>query len=240
MILDSCSMIKQPRTVLVYIYAVGGAGGYRDKALHFVASYERNPPLMAHDTLIVCNGVPANDDTASIFDKLPNVSFLDRDDSGWDIGGYQEAARTVACDMMIFCGGHTYFRKPGWLARMWEVYREHGLALYGSTGNQGDLRFNVHPHIRTTGFWCKSALMAAYPHQVTQGGGGGQRYEMEHGATCLSNWARSVGLQRLVVGWNHVMTLENCNSMPNGYNAGDQSNVLIGDRMTMSPYHHCP
>jgi hypothetical protein len=229
-------MLKSPKLVVVYIFALGGAQGYREKAAQFVDTYHKNPPGLNHDTVVVCNGVPANEQATELFSSLPNMSFLDRDDSGWDIGGFQDTAKAVTADLMLFCGGHTYFRKPGWLERIMDVYTHFGPALYGSTGNQGDLRVNVHPHVRTTGFWCPSALMAEYPHKVTHSAQGGGRYEFEHGKTCLSNWTRSIGLKRLIVGWNEVLTLETCDSMSEGFHKGSQSNVLIGDRLTQKPY----
>lgn len=238
--MKQCHMIREPKTVLVYIFAIGGAEGYRAKAIQFVESYHRCPPGSNHETLIVCNGVPAGEDAKSIFGSLPGLSFLNRDDSGWDIGGYQEAAKTIVCDLMIFCGGHTYFRKPGWLIRIWEVFQEKGNTLYGATGHQGNLAVNVHPHVRTTGFWCHPSLLAQYPYLVTQKGGGGQRYDMEHGHDCLSNWVRRAGLIPWIVGWDSALPLMECDSMPNGYHQGDQSNVLIGDRLTQAPFHHCP
>lgn len=237
---DRCWMVRVPKIVLVYVYAMGGAAGYREKANYFVRSYLENPPGFEHETRVVCNGIGVNSDAEALFKDLPNCSFMNHDDSGWDIGAYQLAAKHVPADLMIFCGGHTYFRKPGWLLRIWEVFEAHGYALYGATGNQGARGSGVHPHVRTTGFWCPPKLLNAYPYQVTQPGGGGQRYEMEHGQTCLSNWAQSQQIQRLIVGWHHVLPLEQCDSMPNGYHQGDQSNVLIGDRMTAPPFHHSP
>jgi len=232
-------MVRVPKIVLVYIYAEGGAGGYRQKAENFVQSYLLNAPGFQHETRVVCNGVGVNADTMAIFKAMPNLTFMNHDDSGWDIGGYQLAARNIDCDLMIFCGGHTYFRMPGWLLRIWEVYEQYGHALYGATGNQGNGN-GVHPHVRTTGFWCHPKLMNSYPFLVTDRGSGGQRYEMEHGSNCLSNWAKSQGLQRLIVGMDDVKALEQCDSMRGGYHQNDQSNVLIGDRMTCPPFHHTP
>lgn len=228
------------KTVLVYIYALGGASGYKEKAIQFVNSYAEFPPLAPHDTVVVCNGVDCNHETRTIFDSLPNVTYLHHDDSGWDIGGYQLAARTIPCDLMVFCGGHTYFRKTGWMQRIWQVYKELGDTLYGSTGNQGDLKSNVYPHVRTTGFWCSPSLLSKYPHLVTQQGGGGERYQMEHGLSCFTNWVRNQGLKPWIVGWDCVKSVLDCDSMPNGFHQGDQSNILIGDRLTAPPYYSHP
>jgi len=229
-----------PKIVIVYIYALGGESGYRDKALGFVDSYLKHAPGIAHETLIVCNGVPANEDTRSIFSPLPDVFYFDRDDSGWDIGGFQDAADTVSADMMVFFGGHTYFRKSGWLARMWSVYQEHGNTLYGCTGSQGSLQFIVYPHVRTTAFWCHPSLMSEYPYRISQKGSGGQRYEAEHGPTCITNWVRSKGMQPWIVGWHSVTPVQQCDSVPNGFQKGNQSDVLVGDRLTAPPYFAIP
>jgi hypothetical protein len=234
----NCHMLKVPKIICVYVYPNGGAGEYRQRGAQFAASHSEKLPGIPHETLVVCNGVGVNDDTRELFARLPQCSFIDHDNSGWDIGGFLLAARTVPCDLMVFFGSHTYFRKPGWLARMLEIYLERGVALYGCTGNQGDLRVGVHPHIRTTGFWCPPSLLAAYPHPVTSTGGGGQRYQFEHGQNCLTNWVKGLGMVPWVVGWNDVKHVDVCDSMPNGYHQGDQSNLLVGDRLTAPPYYH--
>jgi len=230
----------KPKILIVYIYAVGGAGGYRQKAVAFVDSYLRHSPGLDHDTLIVCNGSPVDSDTRSIFGKLPNVFYVERDDSGWDVGGYQEAAYSLSSDMMVFFGGHTYFRRSGWLARMWNVYCDYGDTLYGCTGSQGSLGAGVHPHVRTTAFWCNPALLRDYPFKVSQIGGGGERYEFEHGLKSLTNWVISCGKQPWIVGANGIVPVQQCDLLPNGFHQGDQSNVLVGDRLTAPPFHHNP
>ena len=233
-------MLKEPRIAVCYIFPHDGHQGWAPKALEFAQSYQRNPPGMNHETVIVCNGVPATQPSKDLFNGLPNLRFIDHDNSGWDIGGFQMAARSVPCDLMLFCGAHHYFRKPGWLVRMVEVMNDLGDTLYGAMGNQGDTRFNVYPHVRTTGFWCNPRLLASYPHKVIQTGGGGGRYEMEHGLSCLSNWVKSQGRQPWIVGWNEVKLLEQCDSMTNGFHQGDQSNLLFGDKNSNLPYYHTP
>jgi len=230
-------MCRGPKITVVYIYALAGADGWRERAVRFVQTYQQYPPGLDHDTVVICNGAPANEDTYAVFAPITGCRFLNHDDSGWDIGGYQFAARTIDCDMMLFCGGWTYFRRANWLLRAWEVYEQHGFALYGSTGHQGQMQNNIHPHVRTTGFWCHPSLLKQYPFLVTQHGAGGQRYAMEHGKNCISNWCRWHEIPRLIVGWDCVYPLEECDSMPNGYHHGDQSNVLMGDKMTAPPYY---
>ena len=237
---SQCFFIKPTRVTICYVYPLDGQQGFAPKAHEFVQSYLRFPPGAEHDTVVVCNGASASDSSKHLFDPLPSVSFLDHDNSGWDIGGFQAAARRSSADLMVFFGAHTYFRRAGWLARMQSVADELGDTLYGATGNQGDLRFNVHPHVRTTAFWCSPALFNRYPHRIGQPGTGGQRYESEHGRTCLTNWVKSLGRQPWIVGFDSILPVEQCDSMPEGFHKGNQSNVLVGDRMTSPPFWAVP
>ncbi len=236
---NHCWMIPPQKIVLVYIYPLNGDGGFADRACTFVASYVQHPPELEHETVIVCNGAVATETSRALFNPIPRCSFLHHDNSGWDIGGFQAAARAVPCDLMVFCGANAYFRKPGWLPRMVEVAAEYGDTLYGSTGNQGDTRVGVYPHVRTTGFWCSPKLMADFPHVVTQPGPV-ERYAFEHGQACLSNWVKAQGKQPWIAGWDCVKRLEECDSMPNGFHQGDQSNIVVGDRLTAPPYYPHP
>lgn len=236
----SCFFItgKQMKIEIVYVYPLDGQQGFAPLALQFATSYLKNPPGHEHDTTIVCNGATATQPSRDLFNGMPNLSFIDHDNSGWDIGAFQMAARRSQAEMIVFFGAHTYFRRPNWLKRMQEVFSGYGDHLYGATGNQGDLRFNVHPHVRTTAFWCSPKLFAAYPHLVTTQGGGGQRYEAEHGKDCLTNWVIRLGKDPWIVGWDAMFPVHTCDSMPNGYHQGTQENLLVGDRLTAPPYYH--
>jgi hypothetical protein len=230
----------KPKITLVYVYPLDGQGGFAPHALEFAQSYVRNPPGLHHDTLIICNGAPATGPSKALFDPLQNKTFIDHDNSGWDIGAFQLAARSANPEMMVFCGSHTYFRKPGWLARMHEIFCELGDTLYGATGNQGDDRFGVYAHVRTTGFWCTPSLMRAYPHKVTQGGAGGERYQAEHGVNCLTSWIIKQGKTPWIVAWDCVWPVQQCDQIPGGYHNGEQYNLLVGDRLTCPPYWGVP
>lgn len=235
-----CEMLRDFRVAIVYIYPRNGAGEYMGKAGQFLESYVNHPPGIAHDTVIVSNGAAVSDHTTALFGDMPGCSFIEHDNSGWDIGGFQKAAATVPCDLMVFFGAHSYFRGPNWLARMVEIWQQHGDTLYGCTGNQGNVACGVWPHIRTTAFWCSPKLMNAYPHKISSEGSGGQRYEMEHGKNCMTNWIKSIGKHPWIVGWNTVAHVDNCDSIPGTYHQGSQHNVMVGDRLTCAPYHPTP
>ena len=151
------------KTVIVYVYASAAGAKYDDYAIRFLMSYYANPPGIEHDTTVVLNGSKATSETTCLFGSLPNCNFIEHDNSGYDIGAFQRAARDVPCDLMVFFGASTYFPRPGWLLRMASVFQRFGNAQYGAMGNGGDKRVNVWPHIRTTAFWMNPKLMNEYP-----------------------------------------------------------------------------
>jgi hypothetical protein len=224
------------KIALVYIYPENGHNGHIEKALKFMETYHKYPPLGIHDTVVVCNGGPADNETRFLFSSMPGLTLIEHDDSGWDIGGFQKAAQSYSCDLMIFCGGSSYFKRAGWMIRIVQSFQTKGDTLFGSTGNTGDMNHNVYPHIRTTGFWCNPTLMNRYPIRVTQRGTHGQRYEFEHGFNSITNFVVRNNLIPWVVSWEGEYTVQGSNMIPNGFRNGDQSNILIGDRLTAWPF----
>jgi hypothetical protein len=208
-----------------------------EQAIRFLQSYADYPAGIDHESVIVCNGSPATDETRFFFGGMPNLTFLDHDGSGYDIGGFQAAARTVPADLMVFFGSSAYLRQKNWLTMMVDAYRRHGDTLYGSMGNQGAMACGVYPHIRTTGFWLSTALMNRYPIRITTPE---QRYPFEHGATGLTTWVMQQGLQPWVTSMVGDWVLQACDTIPEGFHHGNQVNLLTGDRLTMPPYYPVP
>lgn len=219
---------------VVYVYPVCGCGKWFEYAVRFLESYHHCPPLMDHGTTVVCNGGPANFEAECFFASLPNCRVVHHDNSGFDIGAFQFAARSIPADMMVFFGASTYFTKPGWLARMVTTYQKHGNAQYGAMGNRGDRAVSVWPHIRTTAFWMNPALMNAYPKKVTQPH---ERHPFEHGPECFTSWVTSQGLKSWVVTWHRELEWVNWDDDPNGFQRGDQSSLLAGDHICELPYY---
>lgn len=228
-----------PHVVVVYIHVPGDAI-HEMHAKRFVESYHMNPPGETHQTVIVSQNSKPKSSTMALFNTLPDLEVIQHDDSGWDIGGFQLAARKFPCDLMVFFGGSTYIKCEGWLTRMVESFLEHGDTLYGSTGSMGDHRFNIFPHIRTTGFWISPSLFNRYPRRIQEKGSHGQRYEFEHGRTGLTTWAMGLGKKVWVIAKSGDFPFPAWNSVPNGFHKGDQSNVLVGDRLTSPPYYAHP
>jgi hypothetical protein len=221
---------------ICYIFPQAGANGHFDRAIKFLQTYASCPPGMEHSTVIVCNETPANEETRFLFGALPGLRFLDSDGAGMDISGFQKAAASSSADFMVFLGGNTYFRRPGWLTQLVWAFKQHGDTLYGSTGNQGDKRFGVYPHVRTTGWAATPSLVNRHPFRVTNNG---QRYPYEHGAEGITTWVLNQNKMAWVVAWDGTYPVLSCDMIPGGFHQANQENVLIGDRLTAPPYHHC-
>ena len=219
----------------VYVYPTANNGpSFARLAERFVTSYRDNPPMMDHMMVVVSNGGPANGKAHSQFSFIEGTKFIVHDNIGYDIGAFQNAAKHVICDLMVFFGSSTYFRGPGWLRRMVDVYEKLGPGLYGCTGNQGDRRFNVFPHVRTTGFWCNPQLINANPFKVNDNS---ERYPWEHGERCLTSFALSRNLPAMIATWNDVKPVHQCDSMVGGYHNDRQQNLIIGDVLCSPPYY---
>lgn len=236
--MNECWMISvKPLSVaIVYVHVMNSAP-YLSLAQRFVSTYQQHRPHYPHQTVIVCNGGGANAQTKALFAPLPNLQFLNHDNSGRDIGAYQKAAREVPCELMAFFGASTYFRRPGWLTRMVEAFERYGPTLYGATGNRGAPKSNVYPHIRTTAFWMPPSLLNEYPYKCTRDD---QRYPIEHGRYCLTDWISRKGMVPIVVTFAGEYAWENWDNAPGGYHNGDQCNLLVGDRLCEPPYANNP
>ncbi len=217
---------------LCYVFPRGDS--HLSNFWRFLNTYAENPPGAPHRTIILTDEGPLDETVElakAVFDKPFIFQWHDR---ALDIGRYQGWAGHSAADVLLFCGGTTYFRKPGWMTRIIHAVSQHGKdALYGSMCNTGDMPFNVYPHIRTTGFWIGRELFNRYPIQVQQAT---QRYEFEHGATGLTTWIRQQNLNAWVVGWDTEYSWPNWGNIPGGFHNGDQRNLLIGDRLSEPPY----
>lgn len=219
------------KTAVVYVYA---GTAYLNNATRFVSSYHECPPGRDHLSVVVCNGFAPGPFEKILFGGLPNLQFLQHDNSGYDIGAFQLAARSLPADLMVFFGASAYFTGPGWMHRVQDSVVRHGFGLYGVHGNAGDANVNVSPHVRTTGWWIAPSLLNQYPFIVNQAK---NRYEFEHGQTCLANWITKQGMHVRVVTWHREYLRHEWDGIPNGFHRGDQSALLFRDRLTDPPYY---
>lgn len=220
------------KTVVVYVYPNIGLK-YYDYAQRFIRSYQEFPAICPHDLAVVVNDDKQRNSTKEVFKNLPVTHFLFHDNSGYDLGAFQKAAREIPCDLMVFFGASTFFTREGWLLRMLEAHNKHGLALYGAMGNRGNKHYKVWPHIRTTAFWCHPFLMNAYPKRIAKKE---ERFPFEHGPDSLTAWVIKKGLKAWVVTWKAEYEWENWDDDPEGFQRGHQRNLLALDHITEPPY----
>lgn len=218
---------------VVYVYPMNGRDGRRSNAERFLSTYLELDPGVDHELVVACNGEEPNADTRSLFEPVPNLRFFNHDNSGYDIGAFQHAARDIPCDMMVFFGNSAYVRLPKWLKRMSDVSEQNGLQLYGSMQNAGHIAAGVWPHIRTSGFWMDPKILLSYPMLITQPH---ERYPFEHGRDCLTSFCKK-NFGVLSVTSNGTYPMSHWLHVPEGYHDGNQSALLTGDRMTCPPFY---
>lgn len=224
----------QMKVSIVYVYAPVAGAKYEFYACRFLDSYYHNPPGADHETIVMLNGSHETSELNCMFGPLPNLRFIQHDNSGYDIGAFQHASRDCNSEMIVFFGSSTYFYRPGWLLRMRQAFTKYGNAQYGAMGNRGNLAVRVWPHIRTTAFWMSPQLMNAYPKIVRRKE---ERHPFEHGPECFTSWAKSKGVKSWVITWERDLTWQDWDSDPNGFHRGNQSNLLAGDHISERPYY---
>lgn len=223
------------KIAIVYIYPSTLNGASDHYVERFLRTYVENPSEADHQSIVVLNGGKPSSELLCMFSCLKNLRFFEHDDSGWDNGAFQHVAREVDCDMMVFLGTSIWIKGKNWLDRMAYAFKKHGDHLYGVMGNQG--MGHVHPHIRTTGFWMRPGLLNAYPTIVTKLS---QRYPFEHGPNCLTRFVWNQGKKAFVVTWTGEYEYPNWDSIPNGFHRGNQSALLMGDRVSDPPFYPIP
>lgn len=216
------------KIAVVYVYPIFGAK-HDALAARFLDSYKRCPVSVSHTLYVVSNGGPP---TPYMKRTLATVKheIVVHDDTGWDIGAYRKCAKEIPCDLMVFFGGSSYVKGSGWLDRMVAAWQKHGRAIYGAMGSLGH---NI--HIRTTGWWAPPDLLNEYPHPTDSTSR--SRYAFEHGENGLTMWAIKKGLKAFVVTWDNTYEWRQWDSIPNGFQKGNQSALLAGDRLTEPPFY---
>jgi hypothetical protein len=207
--------------VLAYVTVTGGPQTL-DYAARFAASYHANPPGIDHETLIICNGGPAQAAVGVSLMSLPRPIFFARaNDGGWDISAYMEAAKGPAAgaDLMLCFGQSIFFHRAGWLERIVSSWQKYGPGIYGAFASN-----TVRPHINTTGFCTSADLLSRYPYTVKDKD---TRYEFEHGLKSFWRILRQSGRPAMLVTWDGEYPPERWRHPSNILWRGNQTNCLF-------------
>ena len=184
------------RVSVAYCYPILNRPKYAPLAQRFVQSWQRFPPGCDCSVTIYCNGSEPVLFDRQIFDGLP-CQFVSRDNSGWDIGCFQQAAETLDCDLLVCFGAPVHFHRAGWLARMVDACVENGIGLYGCAAY-----LSPNWHVRTTAFWFPPMLLQSYPVMV--GSSRQSRYEFEHGNGSFTRHCLSLDIPCLMLTWSGI------------------------------------
>lgn len=211
------------KVVVVYCYPLVLTNVYFGMAKRFADTWKQFPPGHSpHELVVVCNGGNAGPMDRAPFDGIP-CTFYGRNNAGWDIGAFQQAADEIPCDLMVCLGAPVHFYRPGWLDRMVWSFLEHSPGLFGCWG----VPYRDIPHIRTTAFWFQPELMKAYPFVV--GTQKASRYAFEHGGKkSFTEFCRQAGYEPLMV------TFENTYRM----NQWEQSDGSVGKCLVFDQWTH--
>lgn len=204
---------------VVYVYPMANARTYYPLATRFAQTYASNPAGEGHELHIICNGASPSDYERQAFGMM-DVQMHARSNFGWDIGAYQWACDRIPCDLLVCCGAHVHFHRPGWLSRMVEAYLENGPALYGCWAY-----LSPNWHVRTTFFWLPPQLLQSYPEMI--GNGRKNRYNFEHGNGSLTRHALKYGFPCLMVTWDGCYPFEQWQD-----HAPGPENSLVHDQHT--------
>ena len=223
--------------VVLYICPVDIFGPeHYARAVAFAQTLYRYPAGFPHRLVVVSNGGTPDTKTEALFAGA-GAEFFERACVAKDIGAYQQCAREIPCDLMVFLGGSTYIRGANWLLPVVRSFRRRGPGIYGSMVNCGDERFNVSPHVRTTGFWMPPALLNRYPIQVMHEH---ERYPFEHGPECLTTWVSKQKLGCWAVTWTSEYQLSDWTKIPDGFHRSQQEGLIFGDHLSRPPHYPHP
>jgi hypothetical protein len=206
---------------VVYVCPVVNWPQYEGPARRFVSAYTMFPAEYPHQLHVVCNGGNPNPEILSLFSETSPI-YHQHDNSGWDIGAFEKVT-AVDCDLILFLGANTHFKRAGWLRRLIEAHERFGDGLYGTSAS-----FAIYPHIRTNGFMCHPKLVhAAWINNRFRSK---TRHAFEVRKTSLTTMAKQQGIPCLLVTWDGFYQQDEWRKAPNIFQRGDQSNCLIFDR----------
>jgi len=174
----------------------------------FVTSYKNFPTGIPHRLYVIYKGYHDAEHLAegqSCFADLPHTE-IHTDDSGFDIGCYQRAARDMREELVCFLNTKSEVLCANWLRNLAKHLARPGVGLVGNTGSYESLHYKIptipqfpNPHIRTNAFLIRRTLFTGIAARFdirTKTDG----WMFESGPDGLSRQVVREGLQLLVVG----------------------------------------
>lgn len=206
------------RVAVAYVYPALAPQKYTPLARCFVQSWLEHPPGRTPFELhVYVNGREVGPLHQSIFAPVGG-QLHSRDNSGWDVGSFQNAADTLDCDLLVCMGAPVHFHREGWLDRMVEAFLQFGIGLFGTA-----CYYTPDYHVRTTCFWCPPEVLQAYPYTV--GSTQQSRYAFEHQSNSFTRFARNAALPCVMATWRGFFDFS---QWPG--NVPDRNTILVRDQ----------
>ena len=162
-------------------------------------------------------------DMRTLFDQLPNVTYVARRHATDAIAVFALAASLVRDEMIVCFDRSTRVGATGWLRRMVEAWNTHGPGVYGALSGGFPRR-----HLLATGFWCAPAHLRAYASTIPAPLG---HDEFERGRCSFWSWAESQRLPVSLVTWSGVHPRAEWRTPPDISCRGTQANCLVTSRV---------
>jgi hypothetical protein len=134
------------------------------------------------------------------------------------VSAYQDVAKHHDSDLLVCFGESVRFHRQGWLARLVDSATEFGEGMYGCLSS-----FAVRPHLNTTAFAVSPRFLKQYPAVRNKA----ERYQFEHGETCLWRQIKASGKETRLVTWHGSWDTEDWRKPNDILWRGTQDNLLI-------------
>ncbi len=126
--------------------------------------------------------------------------------------------------MLVCLGESVHAWRAGWLARLAEVWQQHGPGFYGPFSSN-----NVRAHLHTTAFCCSPEMLLSYSVKITDRAG---RLAFEHGENALWRRLAARGVPVRLVTFDGSYPPKLWRMPDNILWKGDQSNLLLRSNHT--------
>jgi len=189
------------RLSLAYVFPNLSPKIYEPCAKRFISHYCEFPSGTTDHSfhVIVNGGARLTQRQKDLFNPLV-PEFFYHDNTGKDLGGFQNFANTVPCDFMVCLGAPVRPVCAGWLDMVVRALEEFGPGLFGFWGFDQPA-----VHIRTTAFAISTEILKMYPHQVDNS----KRYDFEFGHNSITKFCLKNGLAVMQVTRRGAFTPDN-------------------------------
>lgn len=109
----------RPVTSTCVLHLARHANGW-DHLDRFLHSYDQHPAGMDHDLVVILKGFPDPDSSSLYRERLApyDVTIIEHDEAGLDLGSYWRVARTLPYETFCFLNTYSLILDSGWLAKL--------------------------------------------------------------------------------------------------------------------------